>query len=394
MLRRNASKSSRSSSYVRTVSTTAGSTGSWTSAAGQRRPERLRPSPPGAAGGLDRLADERRRRSRPPSGEARRGRGRGAAGAPAAAGSPGSSCGRARGGSAGSGHTTSPSSPSTPSPSTAITDETRSGLIRPRLGVRMRDHDLPRKGRLMRTVTGRTDRVVVVGAGLGGLACALHLAGAGREVIVLERELVPGRPGRTPVHPGVRVRHRPDRADHARADRRGARRGRRGAGRLADAHPARPGLPGLLPRRLDPRRDHRAGPDGRRDRRVCGPARGRRLPALRRRSPPSCGGSSATTSSPATSTPRWDLLRPGLLRLLRAGAFRRLSAKSASSSRIRAPSGSSRSRPCTPGVAPQRASAALRRHRLPRHGRRRPLPARRHARRAAGDGRRRPTSTA
>jgi phytoene desaturase len=44
----------------------------------------------------------------------------------------------------------------------------------------------------MRTVTGRTDRVVVVGAGLGGLACALHLAGAGRQVTVLEREPVPG----------------------------------------------------------------------------------------------------------------------------------------------------------------------------------------------------------
>ncbi|MFG1916041.1 phytoene desaturase family protein [Micromonospora sp. NPDC048898] len=44
----------------------------------------------------------------------------------------------------------------------------------------------------MRTVTGRTDRVVVVGAGLGGLACALHLAGTGRQVTVLEREPVPG----------------------------------------------------------------------------------------------------------------------------------------------------------------------------------------------------------
>jgi phytoene desaturase len=44
----------------------------------------------------------------------------------------------------------------------------------------------------MRKVSGRTDRVVIVGAGLGGLACALHLAGAGREVTVLEREAVPG----------------------------------------------------------------------------------------------------------------------------------------------------------------------------------------------------------
>lgn len=52
----------------------------------------------------------------------------------------------------------------------------------------------------MRTVTGRTDRVVVVGAGLGGLACALHLAGSGRQVTVLEREAVPGgRAGRLSI---------------------------------------------------------------------------------------------------------------------------------------------------------------------------------------------------
>ena len=44
----------------------------------------------------------------------------------------------------------------------------------------------------MRSVTGPTDHVVVVGAGLGGLACALHLAGAGRQVTVVERESVPG----------------------------------------------------------------------------------------------------------------------------------------------------------------------------------------------------------
>jgi phytoene desaturase len=52
----------------------------------------------------------------------------------------------------------------------------------------------------MRKVTGRTDRVVIVGAGLGGLSCALHLAAAGREVIVLEREAIPGgRAGRLSV---------------------------------------------------------------------------------------------------------------------------------------------------------------------------------------------------
>lgn len=44
----------------------------------------------------------------------------------------------------------------------------------------------------MRTVTGPTDHVVVVGAGLGGLACALHLAGSDRRVTVVERESVPG----------------------------------------------------------------------------------------------------------------------------------------------------------------------------------------------------------
>src|SRR5215468_487815 len=47
--------------------------------------------------------------------------------------------------------------------------------------------DLP-----MRTVVGPTDRVVVVGAGLGGLACAVRLAGAGRQVTVLERAAEPG----------------------------------------------------------------------------------------------------------------------------------------------------------------------------------------------------------
>ncbi len=52
----------------------------------------------------------------------------------------------------------------------------------------------------MREVTGPTDRVVVVGAGLGGLSCALYLAAAGRQVTVVERESVPGgRAGRLSV---------------------------------------------------------------------------------------------------------------------------------------------------------------------------------------------------
>ena len=44
----------------------------------------------------------------------------------------------------------------------------------------------------MRTVPGKTDHVVIVGAGLAGLSAALRLIGAGREVTVLEREAVPG----------------------------------------------------------------------------------------------------------------------------------------------------------------------------------------------------------
>ncbi|HEX5565894.1 MAG TPA: phytoene desaturase family protein, partial [Streptomyces sp.] len=44
----------------------------------------------------------------------------------------------------------------------------------------------------MRTVSGRTDHVVVVGAGLSGLSAALHLLGAGRRVTVVERSAGPG----------------------------------------------------------------------------------------------------------------------------------------------------------------------------------------------------------
>jgi phytoene desaturase len=52
----------------------------------------------------------------------------------------------------------------------------------------------------MRTVTGPTDNVVVVGAGLAGLSAAMRLAGAGRSVTVIEREPIPGgRAGRLNV---------------------------------------------------------------------------------------------------------------------------------------------------------------------------------------------------
>ncbi|ORW94453.1 phytoene dehydrogenase [Mycobacterium sp. IEC1808] len=52
----------------------------------------------------------------------------------------------------------------------------------------------------IRTVSGRTDHVVVVGAGFAGLAAALHLAGRGRQVTVVERQPWPGgRAGRRDV---------------------------------------------------------------------------------------------------------------------------------------------------------------------------------------------------
>ncbi|WP_067699188.1 phytoene desaturase family protein [Nocardia jejuensis] len=52
----------------------------------------------------------------------------------------------------------------------------------------------------MKTVAGPSDRVVVIGAGLSGLAAALHLTGAGRTVTVLERADHPG--GRVGLYRG------------------------------------------------------------------------------------------------------------------------------------------------------------------------------------------------
>lgn len=57
----------------------------------------------------------------------------------------------------------------------------------------------------MRTIEGRTDHVVVIGAGLAGLSAALHLAGRGRAVTVVERESWPGgRAGRLDID-GYRI---------------------------------------------------------------------------------------------------------------------------------------------------------------------------------------------
>ena len=47
-------------------------------------------------------------------------------------------------------------------------------------------------GTTQRTVTGPTENIVIVGAGLAGLSAAMRLAGAGRKVTVVERESIPG----------------------------------------------------------------------------------------------------------------------------------------------------------------------------------------------------------
>jgi phytoene desaturase len=58
---------------------------------------------------------------------------------------------------------------------------------------------------MSRTVTGPSDHVVVIGAGLAGLSAALHLAGRGRSVTVVERHPWPGgRAGRLDID-GYRI---------------------------------------------------------------------------------------------------------------------------------------------------------------------------------------------
>ncbi|MER7760363.1 phytoene desaturase family protein [Streptomyces sp. NPDC097619] len=74
---------------------------------------------------------------------------------------------------------------------------------------------------MTRSVKGSTDHVVVVGAGLAGLAATLHLLGAGRRVTLVERDTGPGgRAGRLDldgyrVDTGPTVLTMPDLADEA-----------------------------------------------------------------------------------------------------------------------------------------------------------------------------------
>ncbi|MFD9722327.1 phytoene desaturase family protein [Streptomyces sp. NPDC059072] len=74
---------------------------------------------------------------------------------------------------------------------------------------------------MTRPSCGRTDHVVIVGAGLAGLSAALHLLGAGRRVTIVERDPLPGgRAGRLRLNgyridTGPTVLTMPDLADEA-----------------------------------------------------------------------------------------------------------------------------------------------------------------------------------
>ena len=203
----------------------------------------------------------------------------------------------------------------------------------------------------MRTVTGPTDHVVVVGAGLGGLSAALRLAGAGRRVTVLEREAVPGgraglleRRTATRFDTGPTVLTMPDLIADA-LDCVGES--------MADWLTCEPVVPlyrAQLRRRLDARRARRPS--------TRWPPRSRRSAGRAR--PPATGGSSTSCRELYRLEMRdfidrnidspLDLLRPYAGP---AGGARRLPAAGAEGgavpARRRAPSGCSPSRRCTPG---------------------------------------------
>ena len=179
----------------------------------------------------------------------------------------------------------------------------------------------------MRRVSGPTDHVVVVGAGLGGLSAALRLAGAGRRVTVLEREAVPGgragllTDGGYSFDTGPTVLTMPDLIADA-LDCVGES--------MADwltLDPVDAALPGAVRRRVVAGRARLGRRDGRRDRgSVCGPAEAagyRRyvdfvseLYRLEMRD-----FIDRNIDSPLS------LLRPSLARLAALGGFRRLAPK-------------------------------------------------------------------
>ena len=209
---------------------------------------------------------------------------------------------------------------------------------------------------LRRTQGTVVSRVVVLGAGLAGLAAACHLTGRGYEVTVLERQEPPRWPSRT-ARPGrLHLRHGTHRAHHARPGR------RRPAG-ASDARP-RHRCPCAASTRPTARASPTAAPStsgtaGRR----CGPRSAG--PAAAPTRPPSTVSSTGCcsctrwrcrTSSTATTTPRSGCSPPrGPLHAAPAGCVRSARCRGPpNGSATRGCTGCSVSRPCTPGSPPTR----------------------------------------
>ncbi len=147
-------------------------------------------------------------------------------------------------------------------------------------------------------------RVVVVGAGLGGLAAAAHLVGDGHDVTVVERGDRPGGRAGIVERDGFRLDNGPTvlTMPELLADTFAA-----AGAELADHVELRPVDPmyrAVLRRRLGAPRPPRPRGDDRGDPGVRRRRRGGVVRALRRLARPSCTGSRCRTSSTPTSTRR------------------------------------------------------------------------------------------